>query len=126
MRGIRLDWRFAVRLIGALALVFVAFAHRVPPLSASALPDAAAYAFPDGSVPVICVTSPGEDTPQKIRHGLPCDACLIAASVILPQPAELGMPAYGRSEPVQPVALTQILPRAAWPPAAPPTAPPLA
>ena len=125
MQRLRYDWRLAVRLIGALALVFVAFAHRVPPATASALPDAAAYAFPDGSIPVICVTSPIEE-PHGQGHALSCDACLVSASVLLPQPTGLALPTFGSSNPRLPIATANYLPRSAWPPAAPPTAPPLA
>jgi hypothetical protein len=125
MQRLRYDWRLAVRLIGALALVFVAFAHRVPLPTAAALPDAAAYAFPDGSVPVICVTSPADEAPQG-SHALPCDACLLAASVLLPQPTDLVLPAVMAAEPGLPVAKAGQPSRSSWPPAAPPTAPPLA
>lgn len=126
MRELRLDWRLAVRLVSALALVFVAFAHRLPLPAAGAMPDAQAYAFPDGSIPIICVTGPAEEAPQKARHSLPCDACLISASVLLPQPATLALPAFGSSETALPVAKAHGQPLGAWPPAAPPTAPPLA
>lgn len=125
MARMRLDWRMAVRLLGALALVLVAFAHRPLP-AVSTLPDATAYAFPDGSIPVICVTSPGEDAPRDVRHGLPCDACLVAGAVLLPPPADLDLPAFGKSATASPPAANLALPRAAWSPAAPPTAPPLA
>lgn len=126
MQRLKLDWRLAVRLIGALALILVAFAHRVPLPPAGALPDAQAYAFPDGSIPVICITGTTEEAPQKAAHALPCDACLVAASILLPQPADFALPAFGSCEPNLPVAAAMDLPRGAWPPSAPPTAPPLA
>ncbi len=55
MRNIRKDWRLAVRMLCALALVFVAFTHQ--PVSASPANDIdlAAYTLPDGSVPVLCL-----------------------------------------------------------------------
>jgi hypothetical protein len=126
MHRLRYDWRLAVRLIGALALVFVAFAHRVPLQPASALPDAAAYAFPDGSIPVICVNGPSEERQQKPAHALPCDACLVSASVVLAQPGDLALPVFGFSEACLPVATDSLRPPSVWPPAAPPTAPPFA
>jgi hypothetical protein len=126
MERLRLDWRLAVRLIGALALVFVAFAHRVPLPAASTLPDVQAYAFPDGSLPIICITGPAGEAPQQARHALPCDACLVAAAFLLQQPADLALPAFRSFEPILPVPTASDLPRSAWPPAAPPTAPPLA
>jgi hypothetical protein len=126
MQRLRYDWRLAVRIIGALALVFVAYAHRVPLATQSALPDVQAYAFPDGSLPVICVTGPAEKEPQKQAHALPCDACLVAASVLLPQPEDLADAAFTSSAPALPPAAAGDLSLGTWPPAAPPTAPPLA
>jgi hypothetical protein len=126
MQRLRFDWRLAVRLIGALALVFVAFAHRVPLPAAGTLPDAEAYAFPDGSIPIICVASPAEESPQKTTHALPCDACLLAASLLLPQPDGFVLPSFGSLAAGLPIADVIDLPRSAWPPSAPPTAPPLA
>lgn len=118
------DWKICVRLLSALALVLVAFAHT--PLNARGLPVAAASAFPDGSIPVICVTLPGSEQAPGVDHGLPCDACLISASIIVPVPADLSKPFLGQPEPVVHVAAAPPLRRAAWPPAAPPQAPPLA
>jgi len=126
MLGLRFDWRLGVRLIGALALVLVAFAHRLPMPAAGAVPDIQAYAFPDGSLPIICITGPADEAPQQARHALPCDACLITASALVPQPAGLALPAFGSFQPSPPVPTASRLPRNAWPPAAPPTAPPLA
>lgn len=120
------DWRVWVRFAGALALILVAFGHQ--PLSAgSRLPDASAYAFPDGSVPVICVTLPGSEGGKQVDHGTPCSACLIAGQFVLPAPAGLAEQAYERtSEPVIFASNEPVLIRAAFPPAAPPRAPPSA
>ena len=120
------DWRFWVRFVGALALILVAFGHQ--PLSAgSRLPDASAYAFPDGSVPIICVTLPGDQGSRQIDHGMPCGACLVSGHFVLPEPAELTEIAYERtSEPVIFASNEPVLIRAAFPPAAPPRAPPSA
>jgi len=127
MRRTRFDWRFAVRFISALALVFVAFAHRPLDAGGRALPDAAAYAFPDGSIPVICVTLPGErDGDRHIAHALPCDACLIAGSILVPTPVDI---AATQPRPVQRLvfaASEPVLARPAFPPSAPPQAPPSA
>ncbi|MGE0500124.1 MAG: hypothetical protein AB7I79_00560 [Rhizobiaceae bacterium] len=122
------DWRFAVRFIGVLALVLVAFAHRPPALAPASGFDASAWAFPDGSVPVICVTLPtGEgQTPAGQRHALPCDACIVSAALAVPAP---GVPAAASIE-WSPVFLPRMgrvaASPAAWPPSAPPTAPPSA
>lgn len=126
MRWTRFDWRFAVRFISALALVFVAFAHR--PLDAGpTLPDASAYAFPDGSVPIICVTLPGgKDSGNHAAHALPCDACLIAGSILVPTPVDIAPTEPRPAERLVFAASEPILARPAFPPSAPPQAPPTA
>lgn len=119
------DWRFLVRFISVLALVFVAFAHK--PLDLGGIPDASAYAFPDGSVPVICVTLPGDGkVDHKVDHGLPCDACLITGSVLVPVPTDLAAVAPQPAERIVFAAAEPLLVRPAFPPAAPPQAPPIA
>ena len=126
MRNIRNDWRLAVRMLCALALVFVAFAHQ--PISASPASDIdlAAYTLPDGSVPVLCLDNKVDQGSHKSAwHGNGCEACRLSASVILPVPPmasglkdEPSSIAYdkARSGPdrAQPL-----------PPSAPPQAPPL-
>jgi hypothetical protein len=124
MRRMGFDWRFLVRFISALALVFVAFAHR--PLDLGGVPDASAYAFPDGSVPVICVTLPGEGKGKTVGHGLPCDACLIAGSVLVPVPTDLAAIAPESAERIVFAAAEPLFTRPAFPPSAPPRAPPVA
>lgn len=125
MRRTRLDWRFAVRFISALALVFVAFAHRPLNAGGPTLPDASAYAFPDGSVPIICVTLPGgKDTGNHTAHALPCDACLIAGSILVPTPVDIAAAAPRPAEHLVFAVSEPILARPAFPPAAPPQAPP--
>ncbi len=126
MRNIRNDWRLAVRMLCALALVFVAFAHQ--PLSASPAKDIdlAAYTLPDGSVPVLCLDNEVDhDSHKSAWHGNGCEACRLSASIILPVPPM----AYGQKiEQVQSLAIKREavrIARSLFPPSAPPHAPPL-
>lgn len=121
---LQIDWTTGVRLLSALALILVAFAHA--PLNLRVVPDAAAYAFPDGSIPVICVTLPGDDGSPGVDHGSPCDACLISGSIVVPVPTDLAGPIVKSSVAVTYFAAAPSVRRAAWPPAAPPQAPPIA
>jgi hypothetical protein len=119
------DWRIAVRMICALALLFVAFAHQ-PVSLASAQPDLSAYTLPDGSLPVLCLTDSNDtDHHNSAWHGKGCEACRLSASVILPVPPA----ASGRKiEPLQSLAIRReaaLIARLAYPPSAPPQAPPL-
>lgn len=123
-RRLQIDWTMGVRLLSALALILVAFAHA--PLSLRVVPDAAAYAFPDGSIPVICVTLPGDDGSPGVEHGSPCDACLISGSIVVPVPADFARPVVEPSVAVTYFAAAPAVRRSAWLPAAPPQAPPIA
>jgi hypothetical protein len=84
--------QWAVRIVCALALVFVGFAHQVPALADDDLgPVALArYVLPDGTVPTLCVTVTDDTGKEhgKIAHLHGCEACRISASVLLPTPAD--------------------------------------
>lgn len=128
MRRTRFDWRLGVRFISMLALVFVVFAHRPLDAGGSTLPEASAYAFPDGSVPVICVTLAGEKggADQHAAHALPCDACLIAGSILVPTPVDIAAHQPRPAERLVLATSEPVLVRPAFPPSAPPQAPPSA
>ena len=122
----KIDWRVGVRLFGALSLILVAFAHQPLDLGASNIPDASAYALPDGSVAVICVTLPGDKGDAHIAHDLPCGACLIAGSILVPAPAEIPGPSFEAAYAITHAPAVLLVARAAFPPSAPPQAPPFA
>ncbi|EPE94971.1 hypothetical protein [Rhizobium grahamii] len=78
-----------LRMTCAIALLLVSFAHQMPSLAKEAFVPAefAEYILPDGTLPVICIadkaTGMDKHTAQQL-HG--CEACRIAASVLLPVP----------------------------------------
>ncbi|MDR6756894.1 hypothetical protein J2Y48_002190 [Mycoplana sp. BE70] len=75
-----------IRLVCALALVLVGFAHKVPAAAAAASQiELADYVLPDGSFPVLCLSSHDEDggSDQLLNA---CEACLISSAVLLPVP----------------------------------------
>lgn len=127
MRGLAtIEWRMWVRVLSALSLVLIGFAGQPLETPGGGLPNASAYAFPDGSIPVICVTLPGKGGGTQITHGLPCGACLVAGSIMVPTPAAIPGPsievahrvAYARTEPPANGSV--------FPPSARPRAPPVA
>lgn len=77
-----------VRVLCALSLLLVAFAHKplVSPATASAYAgvDVAEFVLPDGTLPDICLT--GEDDGPHHFAGNHCEACRIVSSVDLPPP----------------------------------------
>lgn len=79
----------ALRILCAVALLFIGFAHR--PLAAG-MPSAfeqAAYVLPDGSFADLCINGGAVD--GKIKHGpqQACEACRIANALLLPPPTDL-------------------------------------
>ena len=74
----------ALRLLCAMLLVVLGFAHR--PVTASAMPmDVSAYALPDGTMPTICIPDEsGGKTGKDI--GQRCEACRISSAATLPAP----------------------------------------
>jgi len=86
------EW--TVRLLCAIALLFVGFAHQVPALASDPTDPArfAAYILPDGTLPTLCVTLTDTDGKANTDHKLHqqgCEACRISASVLLPVPNDV-------------------------------------
>lgn len=81
--------QWLVRILCAVALLFVGFAHR-PAVSIAAEPtpfELAQYRLPDGTLPVICVTERTPDGQEHSKAYMPgCEACRISAAVLLPAP----------------------------------------
>lgn len=86
--------RVAVRVLSALALLFLSFAHQ-PAFARQITPSMAAdYMLPDGTIGDICFGLDGIDGKEhgSSHEGLApvCDYCRLAASVLLPSPAGEG------------------------------------
>ncbi|OAP42540.1 hypothetical protein AU381_15250 [Sinorhizobium glycinis] len=88
-------WRTAVRLLAAIALVFLSFAHRPVLAIAADRALAAEYRLPDGSFADICFGTDGvgHDGEKSPLISPICEACRLAASVLLPEPPQTSVPA---------------------------------
>ncbi|MBY3211427.1 hypothetical protein [Rhizobium laguerreae] len=80
--------QWALRILCAVALVFVGFAHQLPAAAAGEFDPAelAQYVLPDGTLPTLCVTTTdksGQDQHDK-AHSHGCEACRISAAILLP------------------------------------------
>ncbi|MCZ4288246.1 hypothetical protein O4H62_05150 [Hoeflea alexandrii] len=77
-----------VRMLCALSLLLVAFAHKplVSSSAASGYPgvDIAEFVLPDGTLPDLCLT--GEENGAHHSLANHCEACRIVSSVDLPSP----------------------------------------
>jgi hypothetical protein len=84
------DMAKMVRILCAIALLCVSFAHKTPVIDTQAAPQhVTAYTLPDGTFPSLC--SPDRDDKGQHRGhdtGNGCEACRIASSVLLPAPAD--------------------------------------
>lgn len=116
-------WALCLRILCAVGLLFVAFAHR-PAVAAGPGPaELAAYVLPDGSMADLCINDT-VDNKIKPAPGAKCEACRIAGATLLPAPADLA----GTVLTVRSIALfppmEEALPSRRERPGAPPRAPP--
>jgi hypothetical protein len=90
MAAIASDMAKLVRIICAIALLCVGFAHKTPVIEpAIPLFELASYTLPDGTVPVLCLPSQDDSgTHHSHDGGTGCEACRITASIFLPAPAD--------------------------------------
>lgn len=73
----------------ALAALTFSFAHK--PLDLPRAPDTielAAYALPDGTLPVLCLAKPDGDQGAPVHVHEACDACALSSAPGLPAAAE--------------------------------------
>ncbi|MCA2410369.1 hypothetical protein GYN07_02770 [Rhizobium leguminosarum bv. viciae 248] len=120
--------QWALRILCAVALVFVGFAHQLPAAAAGEFDPAelAQYALPDGTLPTLCVTvtdKSGENQHDK-AHSHGCEACRISASILLPVPMDIAGAAILFAAAVELPIRTEAFRRQLFPPNTGPRAPP--
>ena len=114
-----------VRLVVIVALALTAFAHRAAPVNAAPATDFLAYALPDGSLPVICLTDNGQKDGDHHQGNAACEFCRIAGAIAVAVPPALQDAPIDAAKRVSPVTLASLVrgDPAFWP-AAPPQGPP--
>lgn len=70
----------ALRMICALAVVLLAFAHK-PPTTVTALVQNVTLQLPDGSYADLCIGDHATEHPEMARY---CELCLLCNSTLLP------------------------------------------
>ena len=73
-----------LRMLCALALLSLSFAHK-PPLAMAALVESASLQLPDGSYADLCV---GEAAVKHEYMIVSCDACRLSGTTLLPTPGD--------------------------------------
>jgi hypothetical protein len=91
MTNIETGMMKGVRILCALALLFVGFAHKAPMLDGASAQSAelSQYVFPDGTPHVLCL--PGGSDDDEHEHpdfGSGCEACRLSASILSPTPED--------------------------------------
>lgn len=115
-----------VRMLCAFALLSVGFAHPPPAVGAHAVSQAelARYAFPDGSLPVLCLPGGDDEAKGTMGYGNGCAACRLNADLVLPAPADMaGSPLLHPADPAAPPGAEPFA-RRILPPNSTPRAPP--
>ena len=85
MRQTELKAKLFLRMLCALSLLLLGFAHQAPQAVAGEGYHAAAYMLPDGTFASLCVTIKDEGG-KTVGFKPNCEACRLSASVILPTP----------------------------------------
>lgn len=110
------------RLLPAIALVLIAFAHQPLQTVAQPVDFASAYMLPDGTIPAICGLAGGQDGERPGASG--CDACRLTGSFAMPGPSATGIADCIGFRPLPVDGDAPMLATRAFVPSAPPTAPP--
>lgn len=121
-------WRLGARILCAVALLFVGFAHQPVIATADEISpiELAQYRLPDGSLPILCITYRDADGKVHGKAYAPgCEACRIASAAMLPTPPSeiCERLASARTETV--VTRAEAFHRQLYPPNTGPRAPPL-
>ena len=80
--------RLALHILCAVTLLVFGFAHRPAATQTSAV--LTLYTLPDGTVPSLCVTGGFDHDHPDFGNG--CEACRLAASILLPTPHDAVSP----------------------------------
>lgn len=113
-----------MRIICAVLLLSLGFAHK--PVHAQPLSDPtnSYYLLPDGTYAELCIEDVDHGKPQKSWLGSGCDACRLASGIALPAPpADIASRLAERSEVLFPQPLA-LLRGGAWRPGSPVRGPP--
>lgn len=81
-------WAACLRILCAVALLFVGFAHQPVSASQPGVFELAQYVLPDGTIPDLCLDGM-VDGKAKHAGSVKCEACRIGSAILMPAPADL-------------------------------------
>lgn len=117
------SWAACLRILCAVALLFVGLSHQPVSASYPSALELAAYTLPDGTIADLCID---DMVDGKAKHpaGTRCEACRIGVATLLPAPADLaGVVLSFRRVAALPLVEQALRPKRERP-GAPPRAPP--
>lgn len=118
--------RWALRLVCAMALLFVGFAHQIPVIEKDGVQiDVAQYVLPDGTLPIFCITDNADGNQKHKMQMEGCQACHINASILIPVPADVAGVAVSFVPAASTSTRTAAFTRRLFPPNTGPRAPPV-
>lgn len=81
-------WAVCLRILCAVALLSVGFAHRPALATQPSAFELAQYVLPDGTIADLCLN---DVVDGKVKHVMPtkCEACRIGSAILMPAPADL-------------------------------------
>lgn len=81
-------WAACLRILCAVVLLFVGFAHQPASAPQPSTFELAQYVLPDGTLPDLCLDGIVDG---KAKHVSPlkCEACRIGSAMLMPVPADL-------------------------------------
>lgn len=110
-----------LRILCAMLLVFLGFAHR-PFMSTASAQDMSGYVLPDGSIASLCLPDQDGKQGKHVDHG--CEACRIASNIAIPLPPLEAEDVVRASVTVSFILAPEQFHRLNFPPSAPPRGPP--
>lgn len=116
----------AVRILCAVALLFVGFAHRPASHGMPSPFELAALVLPDGTFADLCIDDDAVDGKARHEPGKVCEACRIANAMVLPLPVDLHGASRALNHAVADAPVLRVAAVKRERPGAPPRAPPAA
>lgn len=123
MQRLHAKYATSIRLICVIALMMVGFAHKPVAVDPVSL-QFAAYVLPDGKLPTLCLNETSTQPEKGMVHDYGCDACRLAAAILMPEPPGIASQAVAFSTMTHVAERQYHLTRALYPPSSGPRAPP--